>query len=396
MADTITLEDGMLVTRTAITLADGSNATRISVPIVTAARTDTLAPADSAQIQIGQGLSSLPTGWGVTAITHEPYSLANTATAIKAALKAVPGTITDNESAYFSRYTEKYLSTLSSESQVSVTTFSPITASNLPTDRIVLSGTAPQTVAIVDLSQTDAKSMVAVAPLFSLVTGEGTVSMLSDGAVAIGDDASQAFINPNRGGTVYAGGGNDTLEFGFGLARIDSLFHGGTGFDTLYSDGSIEQHAGYVLVKGRGVTLKLVNVERIVDYKGQYIDINVTTEQKAVATLYQNILGRQADVGGFEYWDNQLKAGQSLGQVAITMTRSTESGNTLFNGNTSHDLDTLYNVILKRPTDPIGKAYWSAQIDQGLQTLEQVAQGFVTSNELTNAYLQQTDWNFLV
>ena len=78
------------------------------------------------------------------------------------------------------------------------------------------------------------------------------------------------------------------------------------------------------------------------------------------------------------------------------MTRSTESGNTLFNGQTSHDLDTLYNVILHRATDPVGKAYWSAQIDQGHQTLEQVAQGFVTSNELVGAYLQQNQWDFLV
>lgn len=396
MADTITFEDGMLVTRTTITLADGSSATRISVPIVTSARVDSIAPSDSAQIQVGQNTSSLPTGWGLTAITHDPYSLPNTATAIKAALKAVPGTITDSESAYFSRYTEKYLSTQSADSQFNVTTFSPITGSSVPTDRILLNGSVPQTIAVVDLSQAAPKSTVDVAPTFALVTGEGTVNMLNNGAIAIGDDASQAFISPNRGGSVYAGGGNDSLEFSFGLARIDSVFHGGTGFDTLYSDGSIEQHAGYVLVTGRGVTLKLVNVERIVDYRGQYIDINVTTEQKAIATLYQNILGRQADVNGFEYWDNQLKAGQNLGQVAITMTRSTESGNTLFNGNTSHDLDTLYNVILKRPTDPIGKAYWSAQIDQGLQTLEQVAQGFVTSNELTAAYLQQTDWNFLV
>lgn len=396
MADTITLEDGMLVTRTTITLADGSNATRISVPIVTSARVDSIAPSGSAQIKVDQGTSSLPTGWGLTAITHAPYNLADTPAAIKAALKAVPGTITDSESAYFSRYTEKYLSTLNPDSQASVTIYSPITGSSLPTDRIGLSGSAPQTVAVVDLSQAAPKSTVDVFPGMALVTGEGTIRMASDGSVAIGDDASQAFISPNRGGTVYAGGGNDSLEFFFGMARIDSLFHGGTGFDTLYSDGSIEQHAGYVLVTGRGVTLKAINVERIVDYRGQYIDINVTTEQKAIATLYQNILGRQADVNGFEYWDNQLKAGQNLGQVAITMTRSTESGNTLFNGNTSHDLDTLYNVILKRPTDPIGKAYWSVQIDQGLQTLEQVAQGFVTSNELTTAYLQQTDWNFLV
>lgn len=397
MADTITLEDGMLVTRTPMTLADGSSATRISVPVVTAARVDTVGSADTAQIQTGTVSTYLPNGWGLTAIIHEPYSLADTGNAIKAALSALPGTLTASESAYFSRYTDQYLATLSADSTVNVTTYSPVTANDTPADSILLNGGTTYSAPIIDLTQTGAKGTVAVASRFLLVAGEGTVGMLSDGATAIGDDASQAFISPNRGGTVYAGGGNDSLAFGFGLARIDTLFHGGTGFDTLFANGTVEQHAGYVLVKGgHSVTVKLVNVERIVQSNGQYIDINVTTEQKAIATLYQNILGRQADVGGFEYWDNQLKAGQHLGQVAITMTRSTESGNTLFNGNTSHDLDTLYNVILKRPTDPVGKAYWSAQIDQGLQTLEQVALGFVTSNELSAAYLPQTEWNFLV
>jgi hypothetical protein len=51
---------------------------------------------------------------------------------------------------------------------------------------------------------------------------------------------------------------------------------------------------------------------------------------------------------------------------------------------------------MTRATDPVGKAFWSAQIDQGHQTLEQVAQGFVTSNELVGAYLQQNQWDFLV
>lgn len=389
---TDTLEDGLIVSRTAITLANGSSATRISIPIATSARVDTVVPVDSAQIKIGPYTASLPTGFGLTAITSDAQPVANTAAAIKAAIDATPVTHSTAENAYLTNYTQKYLSTLTTSTPIDVVTYTPVTGSQAPTDRLFIGGNA----VVVDLSQTATGSTVYVSASFSAVLGSGVVNLGQSGQFVVADSGNQAFTAPDRGATVYAGGGNDSLDFGFGLARIDSLFHGGQGFDTLtVSNAGIEQHAGYVLVRGgHEVTLKLVNVERII-MNGQYIDITATTQQTAIATLYQNILGRQPDLTGFEYWDNQVKAGQSLGQVAITMTRSTESGNTLFNGNTSHDLDTLYNVILHRATDPVGKAYWSAQIDQGQQTLEQVAQGFVTSNELVAAYVPQTQWDFL-
>jgi len=382
MVDTITLEDGMLVTRTPITLANGSTATHVSIPIVTSARVDTTDPANSAQIKVGLNQISLPLGFGLNAITSDLQTVANSAAAIKAAIDAGPITHTTAENAYLTSYTHKYLSTLAADSQVNVTTFAPITGVQAPTAPLDVYFSGKIDAMVLDLSQTALGSTVRATASFTAVLGAGTVNMVGAGQFAIGDDANQDFISPMRGGTVYAGGGDDSMSFGFGMARIDTLFHGGQGFDTLKlgSFSIIEQHAGYVIINGgHNVQLKLVNVERI-EMNGQVIDITATTEQSAIATLYQNILGRQADLTGFEYWDNQVKAGQSLGQVAITMTRSTESGNSLFNGNTSHDLDTLYNVILKRPTDPVGKTYWSAQIDQGLQSLEQVAQGFVTSN----------------
>lgn len=398
MADTITLEDGMLVTRTPITLSNGNSAVYISIPIVTSARVDTVAPVDSAQIMVGLNAVSLPTGFGLSATTADLQTVASSAAAIKAAIDRVSIAHTDAESAYLSNYSQKFLNTLAATDLINVATFTPVTATQASAAALNIDASTHTDAMILDLSQTAAGSTIRATAAFTAVLGSGNVEIGGSGQFVIADDASQAFTSSIRGGTVYAGGGNDSLSFSFGLARIDSLFHGGKGYDTLQigSATTIEQHAGYVSIKGgHEVEMKLVNVERI-ESNGQIIEIASTTEQSAIATLYQNILGRQPDLIGFEYWDNQVKAGQSLGQIAITMTRSTESGNTLFNGDTGHDLETLYNVILTRPADAVGKAYWSAQLDQGLQNLEQVAQGFVTSNELTAAYLPQTQWDFLV
>jgi len=397
MADGTTLEDGVLVTRSTEPLANGEFALRVSVPIVTASRVDTYGDPATANIQLGKNYVGLPIGFGVVSITGDAKPLSASAAAIKAAVDAVPIIHSKAENAYISTYTQKYLNTLSATDSVQVQTITPITDAFAPVDRLSIGSTSYHDAQVIDASLMAVGSTVLSYAQFIVVLGTASVDMAINNHFVIGDDASQVFGDASRGGTVYAGGGNDTLISGLGFARIDTLFHGGKGYDTLdVGSGSIELHAGYVLVKGgHQITMKLINVEQI-KLIDQIIDITATTAQKAIATLYQNILGRQADLDGFGYWDNQVKAGQSLGQVAITMTRSTESGNTLFNGQTSHDLDTLYNVILHRATDPVGKAYWSAQIDQGHQTLEQVAQGFVTSNELVGAYLQQNQWDFLV
>lgn len=393
---TDTIEDGVLVSRTPITLPNGSSAIRTSIPVITEARNDTVSPSDTADIQVGYNLVSLPVGYGLTAITSDLLSKTDRLAAIESAIKAVPGTLTEAESAYFSRYIEKELSSIIRPSQTNVATLSVITDSKASNSALNISSSTNLDVAnvtVLDLTQASGAS-VSLSGDVTAVLGSGTVYVYK---TAIGDDANQTFIAPSRGGSAYAGGGDDRMEFYNNIAWANSVFHGGQGYDTFVSDGLFEPHAGYVIMHGgRSNEVKLINVERIEKTNGEVIQINVTTEQKAVATLYKHILDRQPDLAGFEYWDNQIKAGKTLGDVAIAMTRSTESGDTLFNGNTSHDLDTLYNVILNRPTDAVGKAYWSAQIDQGLQTLAQVAQGFVTSNELVAAYIPQTEWNFFV
>ena len=390
---TDTIEDGVLVTRTPITLPNGSSATRTSIPVITESRNDTVAPSDTANIQVGHNLVSLPIGFGLTAITGDLLSNTDRLAAIESAIKAVPGTLTEAESAYFSRYTEQVLDSINSTAQTNVATLSVITDGKASNSPLTISHSGNIDVAVLDLTQASGASVSTPANL-TAVLGSGTVYVNN---TAIGDDASQTFITSIRGGNAYAGGGDDRMEFKGSMAWADSVFHGGQGYDTFVGDGIFEQHAGYVIMRGgRSDEVKLINVERIEKANGEVIEITATTEQKAIATLYKHILERQPDLAGFEYWDNQIKAGKTLGEVAIAMTRSTESGDTLFNGNTSHDLDTLYNVILNRSTDAVGKAYWSAQIDQGLQTLAQVAQGFVTSNELVSAYMPQTEWNFFV
>lgn len=146
-----------------------------------------------------------------------------------------------------------------------------------------------------------------------------------------------------------------------------------------------------------GVQVKLVNIETL-DFADGSLAVPGNTTQSAVATLYQQILGRQADGVGFEYWNNLLNQGQiNLGQAALDMAQSTEStlNGFAFNGQTGHDLNVLFRIILGRDIDPQGLAYWSQQYDQGQRSLVDMASDIVASNELVGRYLGPQDWDFV-
>ena len=79
------------------------------------------------------------------------------------------------------------------------------------------------------------------------------------------------------------------------------------------------------------------------------------------------------------------------------MAQSTEStlNGFAFNGQTGHDLNVLFRIILGRDIDPQGLAYWSQQYDQGQRSLVDMASDIVASNELVGRYLGPQDWDFV-
>lgn len=213
---------------------------------------------------------------------------------------------------------------------------------------------------------------------------------------------------------LYGDGGNDTLSGGDG----NDTLHGGSGNDQLYggqgmdtavftglrSQYNVTQEFGVFTVEalsGSDGVDTLVNVERIV-FADQNMDIGAQIASLSwLATLYQQVLGRQADLGGFQWWGQQADSGEGEGQVLMAFILSPERI-----ANTGQDFNTLdtagkveyfYNTLLARPSDTAGKAWWVEQIDQsGQDLLHRVAEQFMHSVELTGQYLAPKDWDFLV
>ena len=119
-------------------------------------------------------------------------------------------------------------------------------------------------------------------------------------------------------------------------------------------------------------------------YEGKAIDaeepVAPTGVEGFVTRLYENVLGRTPDQKGLDAWVNVLKNGTNGGEeVAKGFIFSDE----YTKKNTSNDafVEMLYNTLLNRKSDAAGKKAWVAQLDNKLATREEIVEGFIHSNE---------------
>lgn len=102
-----------------------------------------------------------------------------------------------------------------------------------------------------------------------------------------------------------------------------------------------------------------------------------------INSLYQNVLGRQADPEGQSFWQQKLNEGAiNPTDVLHSFAQSPEFQN-LYKTNPSQAVNALYQTALGRTPDPEGLAFWSQQAQRGLDP-GQVVSGFTGSEEGSN------------
>lgn len=83
----------------------------------------------------------------------------------------------------------------------------------------------------------------------------------------------------------------------------------------------------------------------------------LTEVQQFVNRFYTNVLEREADVSGLEYWSNSLESKtQTADDIAMGFFNSEEFLNK--NVSNSEFINISYKTILGREADAEGKAYW--------------------------------------
>jgi hypothetical protein len=428
-----TLIDGMPVQITPVTLPGGVAGTSITVPIVTAGRTETSGSSGVADIPLATSgasnllLAQLAPGYGLSS-SGANVGMANGLAFLIASIKAATPGHGVADQAHLTGNGQAFLDGLASSGSLLVQTVKPV-GTGTAGGMLTLSGpsasaSGAQSVALViDAGGLGAGSTIALRQVdFAAVVGSANV-VATDGTVVLsGDAAAQHFtVGTRDASTVFAGAGNDVLGFGLpgaapsatdpasGQARAKAvpsltLLHGGQDSDTAVFAGArgdydIEQHNGYLVIKSKAAPdakAMVVNVEQLQFSDGK-VAVQNSSAMGILAGMYQTVLGRQADLGGIEFWADRQQSGVEWGRLALDMIASIErtASHEGFNGVAEHDIALLYTALFNRAADEDGLAFWKAAMAKGV-SLEEVATHFVQSVEMVGHQRAALDWNFTV
>ena len=410
------LVDGVAVQQRPVLLPGGVSGTAVQVPVITAHRAESSGRADVADIPLATSggisllLAQLSPGFGLSA-SGASVTGANASPLLVGAIRAATPAHAAGEQGQLTGNGQSWLAGLAPAESLLVQTVAPVSTA-LPHGVLTLSGApaAPgRSVALViDTGKLAGGGTIELRDIdFAAIVGQADI-VAHGSPVLVGDGASQRFtVEAGSSASVFAGGGADIL--GFGLPENGAIgqqralvLHGGQDLDTATfvgarGDYDIERHHGYVLVSSKAnpaAAAMLVNVELL-----RFADASVAAGDDAgletLAGMYQSVLGRQADLGGFEFWAEAHDAGASWGTVALHMIGSSEHSAAAggFNGNAAHDIALLYAALFDREADAGGLAFWQDALAHGV-SLEQIATQFVESAEMVGQRRALLDWDF--
>lgn len=169
--------------------------------------------------------------------------------------------------------------------------------------------------------------------------------------VMIGTDGNDTFMVDTDSSTYVDGkGGIDTVNIA--SASNDFAFAVGSDAAAFQSENAF---------------IYLDNVERVKFFDAQlYLDTGAGENAGSAYRLYQAAFDRTPDDEGLQYWIGRLDAGVSLNAIADSFIHSPEFARTYGTLNTvsnSAYVDLLYDNILGRDYDTDGFNYWVSRLD---------------------------------
>jgi hypothetical protein len=176
-----------------------------------------------------------------------------------------------------------------------------------------------------------------------------------------------------RTGSAYLGSEQaDVVGNAAGITLVDT----GGGHDVVQYANPMASYritktaTGFALVDGNGLTTSLNNVERLVfSDKALALDTNAAAGQ--VYRLYQAAFDRKPDEGGIGYWLGQVDKGTSLGVIAQNFLSSDEFRKTYgAEISTEAFLTALYRNVLHRDPDKGGLDFWTKAVESGMDRVQ--------------------------
>lgn len=197
-----------------------------------------------------------------------------------------------------------------------------------------------------------------------------------------GSNWGDSYDGGTAGEVINGHGGDDRLRGNGGDDNID----GGDGIDfAIYADSAFNydlqyQDSGTLSVAhrmGHDGTDLLLNIERVA-----FSDFTLALDINGIAgqayRIYQAALDRVPDPAGLGFWIREMDAGLSLYEVSKGFVGSPEFGYDFSNANF---VARLYHNVLGREGESAGLQYWSGQIESGSMNKAAVLASFSESAE---------------
>lgn len=207
-----------------------------------------------------------------------------------------------------------------------------------------------------------------------LIGGDG------DPDILIGLTGNDSIVGGQGGDTLSGGAGNDTLDGG---TEYDIGVYSGFRYGDYTSRRLGPDSVEITLIDGSRDRLDFMEE---LDFDDGVLELGQATENEGVVfRLYQGAYGRPAD-DGLDFWVSQLNAGVSEQQVAEAFITSPEYFDRYGMDPTDEDLVCLLYVnVLGREADQAGKDFWLDQLEAGL-TQEDMLLLFTESAENVAAF----------
>jgi len=432
------LVDGVPVVTTTVVLPGGVTGTLLTIPTVPAGAGASVGAANVADIPLVTSgstvllTSQVPIGTGLTSSGGPSQPAASASSILLAAIQSQTTAHDLVDQSHLASNGTQFLALLSSTVPVLVNTIVVQNTSSSSTTPLTLTGTSTanqHTALVIDTSQVTNSVVVLQQVDFAAVVGSAAVTGSTAGQILTGDVSNQTFIIASNSvaSQVYAGGGNDVLQYGLTTtlatatavnatspallanssnagsltAATSVLLNGGSGSDTAVfskaqSAYSIDQRDGYVLVTDKADATQRITVTNTENLKfsDSLVSVASRAELTSLAGFYQTAFGRQADINGFDFWGAEQAKGFSLGEIAVSMLGSNEATARGFalNGDMTHDITVLYRATFGRDPEANGLAYWKSIMTQG-QSIIDVANGFMAATEMNEHKLAVTGWD---
>jgi Ca2+-binding RTX toxin-like protein len=213
------------------------------------------------------------------------------------------------------------------------------------------------------------------------------------GAVSTGGDGADTLSGTAGNDKLDGGAGNDLLHGGAGAdlliggAGRDTAVYGGKAADYKISHDAAGWHVADQRSGGDGSDT-LQGVERLA-FADQAVALDLDGIAAQAYRIYRAAFDREPDLGGLGFWIAKLDAGLSLEDAAMGFIQSQEFTDLYRNAAGNDDIVMrLYHNILHRDPDPGGYQFWVDVLDNKQAPLQAVLASFSDSKENVEAVLE--------